>query len=535
MSERRWWYGLSLLAVLVVGSWPYWVNLQYGPMGSDSADWVVRGATDRPDWSEWVFRSSHLAGYRPVAAISYSLNYLISGFEPASYRLLDIVLHVSVAFLIFVLYRRLAPGLPAWGGWVASALFLAHPLAEQAVPIMARRSYLLASLFSVSALIVIRDGLARSATRSRVAFGPPILGALLLACGLLSNETAFVTVAVIVALPFFVRGMRFDRVAAATAGIPLLACALVSVLRWLVVGGLGGYAEGAVFRGMDRTAWVYTELYAGSWWESIGIAPAWVGAVFVLVGAWSIVSAQRAAKPLARVASLLVLWLLVSPVPSLISGTWFLRQLYPALVPFCLLLGTLVSSAASAAWASGSARHKWVTGLQLAVPLLLVAGIVFQSPSIRGPSVKRMENWQERHQLLEDLHEALASIHEPAHVLLVLPYPRRQGRLSGPLPWIKRLPVVWTRAQLRNRNLAIEGFLFYERSRSAPDRTPAVQSLEGRPALTVPAGLPVQFGGLGPVSAEGSIRTMWLDDVPASGDLYVYLRAEGRGRLIPVR
>ena len=117
-TGRRWSYGLTLLAVLVVGSWPYWVNLQYGPMGSDSADWVVRGATDRPGWAEWVFRSSHLAGYRPVAAISYSLNYLISGFEPASYRLLDIVLHVSVAFLIFALYRRIARGLPTWGGWL---------------------------------------------------------------------------------------------------------------------------------------------------------------------------------------------------------------------------------------------------------------------------------------------------------------------------------------------------------------------------------------------------------------------------------
>ena len=222
-TARQWFYGLSLLAVLAVGTWPYWVNLQYGPMGSDSAEWVVRGSTDRPNWSEWVFRSPHLAGYRPVAAISYSLNYLISGLEPASYRLLDIVLHVSVAFSIFALYRRLARGLPLWGGWLASALFLAHPLAEQVVPIMARRSYLLATLFSVSALIVIWDGLARSAPGNRTDFGPPVIGALLLAGGLLSNETAFVTVAVILALPFFVRGMRFDRVAVAYAGFPLLA------------------------------------------------------------------------------------------------------------------------------------------------------------------------------------------------------------------------------------------------------------------------------------------------------------------------
>jgi hypothetical protein len=146
-----------------------------------------------------------------------------------------------------------------------------------------------------------------------------------------------------------------------------------------------------------------------------------------------------------------------------------------------------------------------------------------------------METWQERHQLLADLHEALAPIQEPAHVLLVLPYPRRQGKFSGPLPWITRLPVVWTPTQLANSDIAIEGFLFYERSPGAVGRTPVVQSLEGRSALTVPAGLRVQFGGSGPVSAEERIRTMWLGDVPARGDLYVYLRTGGPGELIRVR
>ena len=200
-----------------------------------------------------------------------------------------------------------------------------------------------------------------------------------------------------------------------------------------------------------------------------------------------------------------------------------------------MLMGALVCTAASAAWASSSVRRKWVSGFQLAVPLLLVVGIVFQSPSIRGPSVKRMQTWQERHRLLEDLQEALAPIQQPGRVLLVLPFPRRQGKLPGPLPWITRLPVVWTTAQLGNRDLTIEGFLFYERSPSVTDRTPVVHSLKGRPALTVPAGLPVQLGDGGPVTAYDSITNFWLDEIPAPrGKLYVYLRAGGRGELTEI-
>ena len=115
---------------------------------------------------------------------------------------------MGVAFLVFSVYRRLARGLPAWGGWVASALVLAHPLAEQIVPVLARRSYSLATLFSLSALIVLWDGLSLKAPPKRSS----IFGSLLLAAGLLSNETAFVMVAVVLLLPFFVRGPRLDRV-----------------------------------------------------------------------------------------------------------------------------------------------------------------------------------------------------------------------------------------------------------------------------------------------------------------------------------
>ena len=513
---RRWPHALILLALLAAGTWPYWGQLPYGPMNGDSAYWVVRGATDRPDWFEWTFLSRHLAGYRPVAAVSYSLNYLTSGFAPLSYRLLDVVLHLGVACLIFAFYRRLARGMPAWGGWVASGLFLAHPLAEQIVPILARRSYSLATLFGLSALIVSWDGLAQREPRNR----PALLGALLLAAGLLGNETAFVMGAVAAALPFFVRGPRLDRVTVTYAGFPLLACALALALRWWVVGGLGGYAAGAVFRGMDRTAAVYTELYAGPWW---------VGVAFLLFCGWRVVASYRVAEPFARAASLLLLWLLLSPVPSLISGTWFLRQLYPTLVPFCLLVGILVASAVS-----DDARTRWMSGFRLAVPLVLVAGILFHSPSVRGPDAGRLQAWQERRQLLDELHEALTPVRGPAHVLLVLPYSPRKGRMPGPQPWITRLPAVWAAARLDNRDVVVEGFRFYEQSQQTAGLTPVVRTRDGRPELIVPAGLPVH-SAVGPAGPDHLVRITRLDDVPARGDLYVYLRDGDRGELVQVR
>lgn len=67
--------GLSVVFVALLGVYPFRVVSTHYPWKVDAVKWVVRGASDREQWMEWVFATSHFVGYRPVAAITYTLNH----------------------------------------------------------------------------------------------------------------------------------------------------------------------------------------------------------------------------------------------------------------------------------------------------------------------------------------------------------------------------------------------------------------------------------------------------------------------------
>jgi len=110
----------------------------------------------RGDWYRWVFAESHFGvGYRPVAALSYTLNYLIGGLNPAVYRATDLGLHLLAGLLVYSVFRRWVHDSPWWGAMVAAGVFLAHPAVENVVPFIARRSYTLATVLVLAGLRVV--------------------------------------------------------------------------------------------------------------------------------------------------------------------------------------------------------------------------------------------------------------------------------------------------------------------------------------------------------------------------------------------
>jgi len=121
----------ALAAVVVLGLRPYMFALTSWPASRDAALWILRGMPANPEWASWVFGSKHFVGYRPLAALTYTLDSLVAGFAPWAYRLTDLVAHVLCILLVYALYRRLAPELPRWGGVVASGLFAAHPVVSE--------------------------------------------------------------------------------------------------------------------------------------------------------------------------------------------------------------------------------------------------------------------------------------------------------------------------------------------------------------------------------------------------------------------
>ena len=127
-------------------------------MAYDDAVWISRGLWSRPDWAEWVWKTRHLGvGYRPVAALSYTMDAAVAGLTMPVYRCTDLALHVAAGILVFVLFRRLARDAAGWTSLLAAAVFLLHPATEEVVPFLARRSYGLGTVFALGALIAFHE------------------------------------------------------------------------------------------------------------------------------------------------------------------------------------------------------------------------------------------------------------------------------------------------------------------------------------------------------------------------------------------
>ena len=136
------------------------------------ADSVLRAAVESPT-------------PRAVANISFGLNYLLGGADPAAYRAVNIAIHglcgVLVYALALALYRRAtalgaAPAVLASGpsrqlvALFAALLFVAHPLQTQSVTYVVQRMNSLAACFYLLALLAWMRGRGSPLPKRRAAW-----------------------------------------------------------------------------------------------------------------------------------------------------------------------------------------------------------------------------------------------------------------------------------------------------------------------------------------------------------------------------
>ena len=100
--------------------------------------------------------------FRPLSDWSIYLNYLVSGFHPFGFNLVNILLHSVNSFLLFkfclkwkwtsddVLHHRYA--------FMASILFLTYPFHNEAIVWLLGRGSLLAGTFIIAALLIFLSG-----------------------------------------------------------------------------------------------------------------------------------------------------------------------------------------------------------------------------------------------------------------------------------------------------------------------------------------------------------------------------------------
>jgi tetratricopeptide (TPR) repeat protein len=163
--------------------------------------------------------------YRPVSMATFAFNWAVGHAHPWGYHLFNILLHMAVTLLLYLVLRKLLERLPEAGmiAFAAALLFAVHPIHTEAVAWITGRSELLAAGFLLLGwLFHIED--------------QPLPALLCFLLALLSKESAVVLVPLLV-LGDYARGkLKPPKQYLGIAGLAVLFFALF----WKLKGGRFG-------------------------------------------------------------------------------------------------------------------------------------------------------------------------------------------------------------------------------------------------------------------------------------------------------
>lgn len=148
----------ALLALALALAWfAYWGALR-GPFLFD--DRKIFASLITQDLGRFFHGAFfELFAARPVTVFSFALQYRVWGAEVAPYHVVNVLLHLGVAVLIFIFTRRTLrdAGHPRSAGVAVAVagLFAVHPLQSEAVSYVSQRAECLASFFYLASLLLL--------------------------------------------------------------------------------------------------------------------------------------------------------------------------------------------------------------------------------------------------------------------------------------------------------------------------------------------------------------------------------------------
>lgn len=200
------WKETCLLAALVLGC--YWNSWLCGFVFDDVSA-ILDNKDLRPStpiqnlflndfWGTPMSEERSHKSYRPLTVLTFRLNYLLSELSPASYHLLNVVLHVAVCIL-FLRFCRLL--MDRTTSLVAALLFAVHPVHTEAVTGVVGRAELLSSIFLLAAFLAYTKS--KGADRS-IVWTPIILTVFLVAVATLCKEQGITVIGICCVYEVFV-------------------------------------------------------------------------------------------------------------------------------------------------------------------------------------------------------------------------------------------------------------------------------------------------------------------------------------------
>ncbi|MGH9672783.1 MAG: tetratricopeptide repeat protein [Bryobacteraceae bacterium] len=205
---------------------------------------------------------------RPMLSFSFWLNFKLSGPEPLSYHVVNVLLHLANVGLVFLILRRLLRDDTRRDLFAALAagLFLLHPLATESVAYAASRSETLTAFFMLTALWIFTRRM-----EAGVGWAASIVIVSLYGAAVLSKEQAAVLPAVFLLTDYFFNpGFSFQGVRRNWRIYGLLtvlaAAALAFVARVLIISDTAGFRVKDMpwhdyFWTQCRAVWHYIRLF----------------------------------------------------------------------------------------------------------------------------------------------------------------------------------------------------------------------------------------------------------------------------------
>ena len=144
-------HALRITAVLVFAGVLLFASSFNDPFHFD--DVLITNDTNVTNPALWFhfFNPLHL---RQLTFFTFYLNHLAGGTDPSSYHVVNVLLHVANAVLLFLLLKRFVE---RWIAIAAASIFLVHPIQTSAVLYVYERSTLLACFFSLLGLIALAE------------------------------------------------------------------------------------------------------------------------------------------------------------------------------------------------------------------------------------------------------------------------------------------------------------------------------------------------------------------------------------------
>ncbi|MBI3994381.1 MAG: tetratricopeptide repeat protein [Nitrospirae bacterium] len=147
---------LRIIGLIVLAAGVYLQAVRYDFVWDDHqfVSGLNAAVTDTPHFFRYAISAvleTDTLTYRPLFLISYALDTLLWGRNPAGFHLTNILLHVLVTLLVFRLATQWAES--ARVGGFSAAVFAVHPIHSEAVAWISGRADLLVALFVLTALL----------------------------------------------------------------------------------------------------------------------------------------------------------------------------------------------------------------------------------------------------------------------------------------------------------------------------------------------------------------------------------------------